>query len=360
MTNVLSANFSYFDEGHKKITLAELAMIKVIENGTWIKGNVSTENVDKLGIHHLFKTIRASNKMFYEKRGLSKGEIDEFVQQENEVVIDLLIGYMLPLIRYRLRNDKEYRDVLLQANLRKIPIDSDDAVEIINVYLLEIVQKQLRTAVKRKTNVNQRWILEFTSSFLRFLKEVKTFIERKTGRKFDLKVGFVKRVLQVIVPLDNYDNFIVLNIEPVPDYVRQIIGDDQITELLWEYLNMYVENTDETHLLSSLDFDKLVSTIGNDVIAKSPIIRIPKNGFAPSSDFKITIYTLEGCGACNEAKTLIAKKGFSSTEVTVTDENQNEIFSKIDATTNKQRGFPIIFINENYIGGLDSLKTKLK
>lgn len=112
-------------------------------------------------------------------------------------------------------------------------------------------------------------------------------------------------------------------------------------------------------IYSSLDFDKLVSTIGNDVIAKSPIIRIPKNGFAPSSDF-ITIYTLEGCGACNEAKTLIAKKGFSSTEVTVTKENQNEIFSKIDAETNKQRGFPIIFINKKYIGGLDSLKTKLK
>jgi glutaredoxin len=105
----------------------------------------------------------------------------------------------------------------------------------------------------------------------------------------------------------------------------------------------------------------LVSTIGNDVIAKSPIIRKPKNGFAPTtSSDKIKIYTLEGCPACIDAKKLIAKKGLSSTEVTVTDENQNEIFSKIDAETNKQRGFPIIFINEKYIGGLDSLEKRLK
>ena len=351
MTNVLSANFSYFEEGGRKITLAELALIKVIENGTWIKGGFfDSENVDKLGIHHLFKSIRNSNKMFYEKRGLSKGEIGDFVQQENEVVIDLLIKCMLPLIRYRLQNDKEFGDVLLKANLRKIPVDSDDSVEIINMYLLERVQKQLRTS-----STPGIWTSDFVSSFMIFLRNVQTYIEDKTRRKFDFKVGFVNRVLQIMFPLEKDDVF-VFNIEAVPDYVRRLIGDCQIADLVWGYLNTYMEVTDKTHLLSSVDLNKVVPTIGNEVIAKSSIIRRPTNGFSPITSIKI--YTLEGCPACIDAKELIAKKGFRSTEVTVTKENQNEIFLKIDAETNKQRGFPIIFINEKYIGGLDSLEKR--
>ena len=333
MTNVLSANFSYFEDEqgqNKKITLAELALIRVIENGSWIKGDFSTENIDKLGIHHLFKMIRMSNKMFYREKGLSKDEIEDLVEGENQVVIDLLIQYMLPLIRYRLSNDKVFVNVLLQTNLRKLPFDRDDVVEIINVYLLEIVQKQLRIGVKRKTTVNEMWISDFIYSFMIFLSNVKMYIEGKTGRKFELKVGFVKRVLQVMFPLKN--DVVVLKLEPPPDYVSQITGDYEIAEILWEYLSIYVENTDETHVLSSIDLDFLVATIGNKVIAKSPIIRKPTNGFAPatSSDI-IRIYTLEGCPACIDAKKLIANKGLVVTEVTVTDENQNEIFEKIDA-----------------------------
>ena len=355
MTNVLSANFSYFEDEqgqNKKITLAELALIRVIENGSWIKGDISLEKVDKLGIHHLFKTIRASNKMFYEKSGLSKDEIENEIEEENKVVIDLLIQYMLPLIRYRLGNDEVFVNVLLQTNLKKLPFDPDDVVEIINVYLLEVVQKQ---AVKRKTRLNEMWSSDFVYSLMIFLRNVKTYIEDKTQRQFAFKVGFVKRVLQIMFPLD-----FVLNIEPVPAYIRRIIGDDQIAEFMWEYLNTYVEVTDKTYLLSSVDLNKVVPTIGNYVIAKSPIIIKPTNGFSPiTSNDKIKIYTLEGCSACTEAKKLIAKKGISSTEVTVTDENQNEIFSKIDAETKNQRGFPIIFLNEKYIGGLDSLEKKL-
>jgi glutaredoxin len=361
MTNVLSANFSYFEDEqgqNKKITLAELALIRVIENGSLIKGDFSFENVDKLGIHHLFKMIRASNKMFYREKGLSKDEIEDVVEEENQVVIDLLIKYMLPLIRYRLSNDEVFVNVLLQTNLKKLPFDREDVVEIINVYLLEIVQKQLRIAVKRKASVNKMWISDFIYSFMIFLSNVKTFIEHKTGRKFDLKVGFVKRVLQLMFPLNDV---VILKVEPVPDYVGQITGDREVAALLWEYLSMYVENTDETHALSSIDFDVLVTTTGNEVIAKSPIIIQPTNGFAPVTNKDIIrIYTLEGCPACIDAKKLIAKKGLVVTELTVTDENQNEIFSKIDVETKKQRGFPIIFINEKYIGGLDSLEQRLK
>ena len=350
MTNVLSANFSYFEDEqgrNKKITLAELALIRVIKNGSWIKGDFSTENLDKLGIHHLFKTIRESNKIFYKQQGLSEDEIDH-------VLVNLLIAYMLPLIRYRLSNDKVFANVLLQANLKKLPFDRDDVIETINIYLLEIVQKQLIVAVKRNTSVSERWISEFVYPFMIFLNDVKMYIEGKTGRKFDLKVGFVKRVLHIMFPLGKND-VIVLKVEPTPDYIRQIIGDYEVAALLWTYLSMYI---DETHVLPSIDFDTLVSTIGNEVIAKSPIIRNPTNGFAPTTSDKIIIYTLEGCPACIDAKKLIAKKGLSATEVVVTNENQNEIFQKIDAETKNQRGFPIIFINEKYIGGLDSIEKK--
>lgn len=364
MTNVLSANFSYFaEEGqNKKITLAELALIKVIEKGTWIKDNVSLEDTDRMGIHHLFKTIRSSNRLFYENLGLTKGEIDAFVREDTKTLVDLLIQYMLPLIRHRLRTDELFADVLMQTNLKKVPRDTDDVVEIINFYLLELIQTQMKQALKQKATMNERWASEFIFSFLEFLQKVKMFIERKTSRTFDMKVGFVKRVLQVMFPLDK-DDVIVLKVEPLPDYVSKIIGDVEIAALLWDYLNIYVANADNTPFQTSMDSDMLVSTIGNDVIARSPIVRKPtKNGFAPTitRNDKITIYTLEGCPACIDAKKLITKKDLSSTEITVTDENQNEILQKIDVETNSQRGFPIIFVNDKYIGGLDSFEKKLK
>jgi len=67
------------------------------------------------------------------------------------------------------------------------------------------------------------------------------------------------------------------------------------------------------------------------------------------------IYTIEGCGYCIKAKDLFKKNKIKYAEIEVTDENENEIYKKVDKKTNKYRSFPMIFKNNKFIGGFSDL-----
>ena len=70
--------------------------------------------------------------------------------------------------------------------------------------------------------------------------------------------------------------------------------------------------------------------------------------------------TLEGCGACEDSKKLLKKKGNYSLSkyemITLTSENDKKIFKAVDILTNKYRYFPMIFHEGKFLGGYDELK----
>ena len=68
-----------------------------------------------------------------------------------------------------------------------------------------------------------------------------------------------------------------------------------------------------------------------------------------------TIYTIEGCGYCVKAKELLKKNKIKYREIVVTDDNETEIYKKVDKKTNKYRSFPMIFKNNKFVGGFTDL-----
>ena len=72
---------------------------------------------------------------------------------------------------------------------------------------------------------------------------------------------------------------------------------------------------------------------------------------------KFYIYSIEGCSYCIEAEKMLGKYPYE--DIIVDENNRDEIFEKIDKLTNKSRSFPIIFIDDTYVGGLLDLQKLL-
>ena len=67
---------------------------------------------------------------------------------------------------------------------------------------------------------------------------------------------------------------------------------------------------------------------------------------------KIVIYTKDQCPFCSRAKSLFSSKNVSFEEISL--ENKPDEFQKLKAKT-KMQTVPQIFINDQLIGGYDSL-----
>lgn len=66
----------------------------------------------------------------------------------------------------------------------------------------------------------------------------------------------------------------------------------------------------------------------------------------------ITVYSKGYCPYCKAAKSLLAKKGFSYTEIDV-QKNSNHLQEML--TRSKRRTVPQIFFGDQHIGGYDDL-----
>lgn len=67
----------------------------------------------------------------------------------------------------------------------------------------------------------------------------------------------------------------------------------------------------------------------------------------------ITVYTINNCGYCEAAKSLLKSRGLNFTEknITTDDEARKNLVLKTG-----HRTMPQIFIDENFIGGYQELK----
>lgn len=70
------------------------------------------------------------------------------------------------------------------------------------------------------------------------------------------------------------------------------------------------------------------------------------------------IYIHNSCDAgCVYAKQLLKKYPYE--EIMVTDENINDIYNQLDKTTKQYRSFPMIFIDDTFVGGERDLEKLL-
>ncbi|MDO9024315.1 glutathione peroxidase [Zwartia sp.] len=71
---------------------------------------------------------------------------------------------------------------------------------------------------------------------------------------------------------------------------------------------------------------------------------------------QVVVFSKAGCPFCVEAKSLLTSMGYDPIEVTL----ENKVRGRVMGAISGQHTAPQIFINGQYIGGLDSLKTRLK
>jgi glutaredoxin 3 len=69
------------------------------------------------------------------------------------------------------------------------------------------------------------------------------------------------------------------------------------------------------------------------------------------------IYTKEGCPYCVKAKKLLKKHKQKFNEYVVTEQTKESVFSKLDKKTGNYRYYPTIFLNNEFFGGFDNLKS---
>lgn len=96
--------------------------------------------------------------------------------------------------------------------------------------------------------------------------------------------------------------------------------------------------------------------------SKSKRVNKTKRSKSKKSQIKIdyTIYSIEGCPFCADAKQLIRKNKLKYKEIKVNNKNKEKIYKKIDSKTNNYRYFPIIFKKNKFIGGFKELSDLLK
>ena len=96
--------------------------------------------------------------------------------------------------------------------------------------------------------------------------------------------------------------------------------------------------------------------------SKSKRVNKSKRSKSKKSQIKIdyTIYSIEGCPFCAEAKKLIRKNKLKYKEIKVNDKNKEKIYKKIDSKTDNYRYFPIIFKKNKFIGGFKELSDLLE
>jgi glutaredoxin len=76
---------------------------------------------------------------------------------------------------------------------------------------------------------------------------------------------------------------------------------------------------------------------------------------------KWTLYVKPGCSYSEKAKQLVHQYNLTenATCIDITDNNKHEIYKKIDSLTNSYRKFPIIFLNNKFIGGYTEMEKYL-
>jgi len=74
----------------------------------------------------------------------------------------------------------------------------------------------------------------------------------------------------------------------------------------------------------------------------------------------INMFTKKGCGYCDKSKELLKNKNIKYQFIEVTDLTKHELFASIDNYTNKYRTFPLIFVNDKFIGGFSELSKYIQ
>lgn len=75
-----------------------------------------------------------------------------------------------------------------------------------------------------------------------------------------------------------------------------------------------------------------------------------------SENYKAVVWSKNNCTACNQVKMLLKSKNFSVEERNIETNYSIEDFKKVLPNA---RTVPQVFINEEYIGGLNEVKSRL-
>ncbi len=75
-----------------------------------------------------------------------------------------------------------------------------------------------------------------------------------------------------------------------------------------------------------------------------------------SENYKAVVWSKNNCAACNQVKALLKSKNFSIEERNIETTYSIEDFKKVLPNA---KTVPQVFINEEYIGGLNEVKSRL-
>jgi len=82
---------------------------------------------------------------------------------------------------------------------------------------------------------------------------------------------------------------------------------------------------------------------------------LQKTSITANADYKILMYTLPNCWACNESKAILEKEGFKYETVNVA--GNDELREQLKEENAGWNWFPMIFINGTFFGTVYQLKA---
>lgn len=251
--------------------------------------------------------------------------------------------------------------------------DDVDVLEKINIYLLSEFRSRLSTrdgflllgGDKDRANDIANAIMRLIASVRNYIRDDKVSIDNK----------FVKRVLTLAFP--SYDKLIIIQ-TPLPEFVTEKIANtpgfqNVDPNIIWYYVQRYAVSGGvlDIQMYKRNDqgevFDK-IADIGDKLTPenqrKTNVLRnrmqdkfkqSSRDAFSPKTMGKVVIYEMDGCPWCVKATQMLDNKKIKYKKIlfqTVPKEKLIDISQSKDGSLS----FPIVVVDDSYIGGFTELK----
>lgn len=373
-SNILRMYVDYnnLQSKYKNLTDSEKKILSDTLMGYYLRNDIPNKEFNKIINDSIFELRTQSGETL----------MDIFEENMNNDVANLtkqIIKIMDDGINLRLRNSdfvntlsKFNVDVNGDINATVPDVEDKDDLEQLNILLLSKYRKSLEPRIINKIlqDIDSSSIISITTAFLKLIVGVRNYTRDVKGNEITLNDETVLKILETTFPFCN--NIIIVKTEVVPSAVTKTIKDtnglsDITPSVVWDFIQYYmVVKNEVTDYSISVDMRSLyekVYVIG-DIILENTSGSGESLMLQNIDSGNVKIYTIPGCKWCDKTKELLndrRKKTSVNTgvklfeEIQFTDEIKQTLVS-VTGLSESDITFPVITINNQYIGGYTELK----
>ena len=302
--------------------------------------------------------------------GVNYKSIFEYVRNQMEKeysqISNIICSSIISIIKSRLYKDQTFLNNLLKTeNSTLMSYTPTDILEIINIDILNRFRKLLKERSHQQSNKDSH--VKLCSNIMFVLSGIKQYLDSK-NITYVINNAFVNYLLNLLFKNINLSLYIIP--DNVPENIKSIIlsyrGFEHIdNNIIWKYVKllsvMYTKYGIDDNSVDIVCDEKCISnSINNIAIILNNIKSYSENqkNLITQDNIKngkVKMYTRNNCKYCTSAKTLLNSKNYSFKEVKVSDGDTVSVKLALKDKTNFYNYYPIIFVNEQFIGGFKEL-----